>query len=139
MTDKDPFVEALAEFRGISYEAAAAQHEKDQDHLEILFTEAVITGEDDPSSFAELAEKDLMFELGQGKGTIIAEHGRLLPVPRLTTPEEDDRFLIEDTERKLVGDTTPMQKALNAACGIEPDAKPVTTVLLPAVRTARRE
>lgn len=118
MTDKDPFVEALAEFRGTGYEAAAAQHEKDLDHLRVLRTEALITGEED-ALYAEITRKDLMFELGQGEGTIFAKYGRLLPVPRRTTLEEDDRFLIEDTERKCVGDNVPMQ------------------VLLPDVRTAR--
>jgi len=36
-----------------------------------------------------------------GRGMVLAEGGYLLPVPRPTTPEEDEQNLIRETEEKL--------------------------------------
>jgi hypothetical protein len=111
MTEKDPFIQELAHFRGISYEAAAQQHREDQLIESTEF--AMVIGKQQ----AELAADAPLFEVEQkpgfaewlsklfrpaGKGVVLAEGGRLRAVPRPTTPEEDEQRLIDETELTMI-------------------------------------
>jgi hypothetical protein len=133
------FIELLAKARSITIEEAERQYNCDKAEELILNTGPTHYEGPDPGfqlAFEvhrepSLSEQNAMMPheletdflktlLGKplGKGTIIAEHGKLLPRPRPTTPEEDLQHLIEDTERKMTapppnrnGDVFPHPKS----------------------------
>ncbi len=92
------FIEMLAKARNCSIEEAERQYHVDK-------AEEAIVGKNPPLADNQnpMFEPMAIIVVGSftGKGSIIAENGVLLPAMRATTPEEDLRFLIEDTERKM--------------------------------------
>jgi hypothetical protein len=114
VTEQDKTAEELAAFRGIPYEEAKTQLDEDKN---ILTAEALMCGREDdvPAGpaplFEEFRENPLVglmknFALhgilkSTGIRTIHAENGKLLSPPRMSTPEEDEQFLIDETERKM--------------------------------------
>jgi hypothetical protein len=102
VTEQDKTAEELAAFRGIPYEEAKTQLDEDKN---ILTAEALMCGREDdvPAGPAPLFEDFALHGILKSTGirTIHAENGKLLSPPRMSTPEEDEQFLIDETERKM--------------------------------------
>ena len=162
---KDPFIENLAYFRGISYEEAAKQH---RDDVDIDKAELAMVLGYPPPELSDVQAPIFQRELGPSiplpvpvpgpqapefkpsfirraleglfmkdvltrtrvNHTIHAENGVMLKVPRLATPEEEERFLIEETEQKMTEQQPPHVQKMNAMCGLDPNTEPKHTVAL---------
>ena len=138
----DEFVRQLADFRGISLEEAEKQCREDALIENTEFSMVTGMAPDEvyegfqpmsvtrlpapvvppkpefvPSMLSRVWES--MFKRAKVNHTIIAENGQMRTTPRLATPEEEEQFLIDETERRMTEpDVSGMPRRMAAAAGV---------------------